>query len=98
MTSQTSLLVNNAPIPTDYFVAEFIEHTVAGMMASLEGTGEIKSLDITIDADNVTINLNDAPVPVNVFVSKIVKNTITGMVSSLKGVSEINQVKITVER
>ena len=96
MTRQVSLSVNNAPISTDYFVAEFIEHTVAGMMAALEGTGEINSLDITIEEDNVTINLNDAPVQINVFVTRIIKNTITGMVSTLKGVSEINRVKITI--
>ncbi|MFC1980781.1 hypothetical protein ACFLVN_00850 [Chloroflexota bacterium] len=97
MARQVSLLVNNAPIPIDYFVAGFIEHTVAGIMASLEGTGEIKTLDLTVEADKVTINLNDAPVSINVFVTRIIRNTITGMVSSLKGVSEINQMKIAVK-
>ena len=96
MTRQVSLSVNDAPIPVDYFVAGFIEHTLGGMLAALEGTGEMKTLDIAIEGDKVTINLNNALVPIKVFVHKIIKNTIVGMVSSLKGVSEINQVKITI--
>ncbi|MFC2066003.1 hypothetical protein ACFLUO_02935 [Chloroflexota bacterium] len=96
MTRQVNLSVNDAPIPVDYFVAGFIDHTVRGMLAALEGTGEIKTLDITIEGDKVAINLNGAEVSINFFVGKIIKNTVVGMLSSLKGVSEINRVKITI--
>ena len=96
MTRQTTLTVNDSPIPVDYFVEGFIDHTVGGMLAALEGTGEIKELALNIDGDKVTVNLNNAPVPVNEFVSKIIRNTIVGMVSSLKGVSEVKKLAINI--
>ena len=98
MIRQVSLSVNDKPIEIDYFVQGFIDHTISGILAALEGTGEIKSLVLTIDGDKVTINLNNALVPINPFVSKIIKSTITGMVSSLKGVTEIKKVGINIKR
>ena len=99
MTKQVSLSVNDAPILLDYFVEGFIDHTVGGMLAALEGTGEIGSLNLAIDeGGQVTINLNNAQVPINPFVSKIIGNTIAGMVSPLKGVSEIKTLKLTITR
>ena len=82
---QVSLSVNDVPIALDYFVEGFIDHTIGGILSALEGIGEIKTLDISIEADKVTINLNNAVVPINPFVNKIIRNTIVGMVSSLKG-------------
>ena len=72
MTKKVSLLVNDAPIPLDYFVENFIDHTTGAMIASLEGTGEIKTLDLTVDGDKVAVNLNGADIPVNPFVTKSV--------------------------
>jgi len=95
---QVSLSVNNTPIELEYFVQGFIDHTIGGMLAALEDTGEIGSLALSIDGDKVTINLNNAPVPINPFVNKIIRNTITGMISSLKGVNEINRVNISIGR
>ena len=96
MTKEVSLLVNDTPIPLDYFVQGFIDHTIGGMMAALEGTGEIKSLDLAIEGEEVTINLNGEMVPINFFVSKIFRSTISGMVSTLKGVNEINKINISI--
>jgi len=98
MTRQISLLVNDQPIGLDYFVQGFIDHTICGILASLEGTGEIDSVEVSIEGDNLTINLNNALLPTNPFVSKIVRNTIVGMVSSLKGVGEIDRVNIIIKR
>ena len=99
MTKQVSLSVNDKPIDLDYFVHGFIDHTVGGMLASLEGTGEIESLDLTIDeAGQVTVNLNNAPVLINFFANKIIKSTVTGMLSPLRGVSEVNKVNISIRR
>ena len=97
-TRQVSLSVNDVPIEIDYFVQEFIDHTVGGILAALEGTGEIKRLELSIEGAKVTINLNNALVPINPFVNKIIRNTIAGMVSSLKGVSEINRLNISIRR
>ncbi len=99
MTSrQVSLLVNDVSIDLDYFAQGFIDHTVGGILAALEGTGEIQSLELSTDGDKVTINLNNAIVPTKPFVNKIIRNTIAGMVSSLKGVNEINRVNISIRR
>ena len=99
MTSrQVSLSVNDAPIGLDYFVQGFIDHTIDGMLAGLEGVGEIKSVDIFIEGDKVTIHLNKAVLPTNPFVGKITRNTIVGMVSSLKGVDGVNKANITITR
>jgi hypothetical protein len=98
MTRQVSLLVNDQPIELDYFVQNFIDHTIGGILAGLEGVGEIRSVAISIEGDKVTINLNNAVLPINPFVSKIIRNTTVGMVSSLKGVGEINRVNITIKR
>jgi hypothetical protein len=98
LTREVSLFVNDAPIDLDYFVQGFIDHSLGGMLAALEGTGEIETLDVTIEGDKVTINLNNALVPTNLFVNKIIKSTIVGMLSPLRGVDEINRVKIDIRR
>jgi len=95
---QLSLSVNDIPIELDYFVQGFIDHTISGILAGLKGTGEIESLDVSIEGDKVIINLNNAVVPINPFVNKIIRSTIVGMVSSLKGVSEINRVNISTRK
>lgn len=94
---EVSLSVNDIPIQIEYFVQRFIGNTIAGMLDTLDGTGEIETLELSVDRDEVTINLNNALVPINPFVSEIIRNTITGMVSSLKGVSEINKVNINIK-
>ena len=98
MTRQISLLVNDRPIELDYFAQNFIDHTIGGILAGLEGVGEIKSVALSIEGDKVTINLNNAVLSINPFVSKITRNTTVGMVSSLKGVGEINKVNISIKR
>jgi len=98
MTRQVNLSVNDIPIELDYFVQGFIDHTMGGILLALEGTGEIKSLDIVIEGDEVRLDLNDAELPLNPFVTKIIRNTVIGMVSSLKGVSEINKISISIRR
>ncbi len=98
MSKQVSLWVNDECIPIDYFVSGFIDHTVGGIVASLTGTGEIRTLELSIHGSQVTISLNNGQIPVNEFVNKIIGSTITGMVSTLKGVSNIKSVKITIKR
>jgi len=98
MTVKLKLTVNDAPIPADYFVESFIDHTVSGMVESLEGTGKIKDLRISIVADKVNILLNGTPIPLNEFVSKFVKGTITGMVSNLKGVKGVKTLELEITK
>ena len=98
MTTQVSLSVNDAPISLDYFVQRFVHRVTAGILAGLSGTGEIGTLNLSIDeGGQVTIDLNNAQVPVNDFASKIIGNTITGMVSTLKGVDEVNKLTINIK-
>ena len=99
MSKQVSLSVNDKPIDLDYFVHAFIDHTVGGMLASLEGTEEVENLDLSIDeAGQVTIILNNTLVPIKLFVNEIIKSTVIGMLSPLKGVSEVNKVNISIRR
>ncbi len=97
-TSQVNLTVNDAAIELDYFVQDFIDHVVGGILASLKGTGEVESVDMDIIEDTVTIILNNTMVPVNPFVSEITRKVITGIVSSLKGVDKTNRINITIRR
>ncbi len=97
MTSRVSLSVNDVPIELDYFVHDYIDHVVGGIIASLRDTGEIESLQLNIDNEGqVTINLNDADVPIKYFPNEIIKATIIGMVSPLKGVDKVNNLEITI--
>ena len=98
MTRRIALSVNDKPIELDYFVQSFIDHTAGGMVEALEGTGKIKTLDISIEATEVRLTLNGVIVPMNAFVSKIVMNTILGMISSLKGVGDISRANISIQR
>ena len=98
MTVNLSLIVNDASIRTDYFVEGFIDHTVSGMIEALEGTGEIKDLNLSIEGDKVTIDLNGSIVPVNAFVNKIFRSTTIAMVSTLKGVSDVNKLNIILHK
>ena len=99
MTVQLSLTVNDIPIKTDYFVEGFIDHTTSGMIESLEGTGKIKDLNLSIDAGKVSITLNGAAVPINEFVTKIFISTFDGMLDPLKGVTKpIKKVNISIRK
>lgn len=98
MTVSLNLVVNDTPITTDYFVQGFIDHTVSGIIESLEGTGKLKDLNLAIDGEKVTVNLNGKAVPTNVFASKIIKSTIFGMIAPLKGVANPKKVGIVLKK
>ncbi len=98
MTVSLKLFVNDVPIKTDYFVENFLDHTLSGMLEALEDTGDIKDLVLTIEGDNVAIKLNGAAVNINAFVNKIIRSTTIGMVSTLKGVSAVQKLKMTISK
>ena len=98
MTVQLSLTVNDTPIPTDYFVQAFIDHTLSGMIEALEGTDKIKDLNLSINGDRVKIKLNGSVVRTNEFVTKIIKSTTIGMVSVLKGVEDVKKLTIVLHK
>ncbi|MBN2361514.1 MAG: hypothetical protein JXR83_18830 [Deltaproteobacteria bacterium] len=98
MTRQVMLSVNETQVDLDYFAQSFVDHVVAGMLESLEGTSPIKNLTLAIDGDAVAIQLNGAPIPTNPFASKIIKSTVLGMVSSLKGASDPKKLQLTLAR
>ena len=87
MTKKVILQVNGVPISLDYFVQSFIDHTVRGMIESLEDTEPIQRLELTIEDGKVKIQLNGKAVSANLFVSKIMTSTISGMVAPLKGIT-----------
>ncbi len=100
MTRQVSLSVNNVPIDLDYFVESYIDHVVGGIVASLNDTGEIKTLELSIDNEGqVAISLNKEDVPLKYFPIEIIKSTIEGMVLPLKGVDSVTTpIELKIER
>lgn len=100
MSRKLNLSVNDVPINLDHFVHKYIEHVVGGIVASLKDTGEIDSLELTIDNEGqVAINLNNTSVPLSYFPMEIIRGTILSMVSTLKGVdTEINRLEITISQ
>jgi sulfur carrier protein ThiS len=99
MTRQISLSVNDVPIQLDYFIQGYVDHVIGGIVASLKDTGEIESLQLSIDNEGqVTINLNGSVVPISYFPNKIIRSTILGMVSTLKGVGEVDRLEMTIDR
>lgn len=98
MTKKITLQVNGNPISLDYFVQSFVDHTVKGMIESLENTRPLNKLDLTVEEEKVDVVLNGETVTTNKFVNKIMKTTVFGMVSPLKGVnSPVTIVKIEME-
>jgi len=98
MAKQISLSVNDVPIKLDYFVQEYIDHVVGGIVASLNDTGEIESLELSINNEGrVTINLNSSDVSLKHFPNEMIKSTILGMVSTLKGVGEVNRLQLSIK-
>ena len=95
MTKEVSLLVNDKPIEIDYFVQSFIDHTVRGMLSSLQGVGDIKGADISVEGKKTVIHVNGEPLPANPFVQQIVRGVVVGIVSTLKGVTDTAKVKVT---
>jgi hypothetical protein len=98
MEGKLKLTVNDIPIKTDPFVASFVEHTIIGMIQSLEGAGKINDLTLAIDGDAVAIELNGKKLPTNVFASRIIKSTVTGMLAPLKGVSNVKKVAVIINK
>lgn len=87
MATELKLTVNDIPINTDYFVKEFTEHTVIGMMGGLKDTGEIKELQFAIRNGEVNIQINGRKIPVNEFATRIIITTTEGMLQPMKGVT-----------
>jgi hypothetical protein len=87
MTKKVELQVNGTPIVLEHFVESFVEHTVSGMLESLEDTGTIKDLKLSMEDDKINIMLNGKHIDTNEFVNKIMKSTLYGMVFPLKGVN-----------
>ena len=102
MTKQVSLLVNDSPIPIDYFVQGFIDHTLSGMVSGLEGTPktikEIRKIDLAVDNHKVKVILNGEDIPINAFVNKLIGNSVTGMISSLKGIDSATKIDIHISK
>ncbi len=98
MEGKLKLTVNDIPIKTDHFVAGFVEHTISGMIESLEGAGKIKELTLAIDGDAVAIELNGKKLPTNVFASRMIKSTVAGMLAPLKGVSDAKKVTVVINK
>jgi hypothetical protein len=99
MSRKTSLTVNNVSIKLDYFVESYVFHVTSGIIASLNNTGPIKTLDLTLDdTGDIKIDLNGTGVPLKPFPVEIIRNTLAGMTANLKGVKgELKTLEIKLE-
>jgi hypothetical protein len=82
----------------DYFVQRFVDHTVGGIVSSLEGVGDVRDIEMKINGNDVSVSVNAGDVPLNDFVAAIVCNTVRGMVSSLKGIESTEKIQIGIQR
>lgn len=100
MARKVSLSVNNVPINLDYFVTEYIDSVAGGIIASLRDTGEIETLELSLDnTGEVKIRLNNSDIPLKSFPIEIIRSTLLGMVVPLKGVdSEVNTLEISIKK
>jgi hypothetical protein len=98
MTRHISLSVNDSPIEIDYFLQGFIDHTVYGMVSSLEGVREINDIEMKINRGDVIILVNGNPLPLNGFAASITGSTVRGMISPLKGVEKPEKIHIVIQR
>ena len=98
MTLKINVLVNGNPVNLNDFAQGIFGSTLGGMLAPLDGIGEIETLNISIEGDTIIIYLNGTQVPTNIFVSNFFKNTVLGMVSSLKGVGEVKNVELSIKK
>lgn len=92
------LSVNAAPIALNDFVQGYIDNVVCAILASLRGSAEIESIELSIEGDDVSIVLNNAAVPLNPFVTRIIRSTMLGVISSLKGVSIIEGMRVNIKK
>jgi len=98
MARQVSLSVNDIPVNLDYFVHKYLGCVVGGILASLRDTGEIRSLELSIDDEGqVAINLNGSDVPLKEFPNDIIRRTVIGMVLPLRGVDEVKRLQLNIE-
>jgi len=100
VTRQVSLSVNDMSIDIDYFVENYLDHVLGGIISSLKDTGEIQNLELAINNEGeVTITLNGADVPLKYFPIEIIKSTVEGIVAPLKGVEgPVKTLKLNIER
>ena len=99
METELKLVVNDLQIQTDYFVKEFTEHTVIGMMGGLRDTGEVKDLNLAIRDGVVSIVVNGRAVPVNEFATRIIITTTEGLLKPMKGVTfPIKKVELDIKK
>ena len=97
MTRKLTLWVNSSPVEIDYFVQNFLDHTVTGMVSSLEGVMEIRELDISVQEGQTSILLNGVSLPINDFVNELFRNTLSGLVSTLKGISDVRELMLGIQ-
>jgi hypothetical protein len=98
MTRKITLLVNNTPVEIDYFVQNFLDHTVVGMVSSLEGVKEIRDLEVSIVGAQTKISLNGSSLPTNEFVNDLFRKTLLGLLSALKDIPEVSQLALGIQR
>ena len=94
---KADLRVNRISVEMNAFVEEFLARTAVGLVGSLQGVEEIRSLEIHQEKGNVKITVNGNDIPLTAFPNDIICSTLTGLVSSLQDVDKIDSLDISVK-
>lgn len=90
---KVALAINGVDVPLKAFLEEFYSKTLAGMVSSLKGAEEIKSLEIFMEGKKVRLTLNGKPISMNPFTNAIFASTLKGMVMYLKNMKRLKDMK-----
>ena len=81
-----------------FTIQNFLDHTVVGMVSSLEGVKEIRDLEVSVEGARTKISLNGSYLPTNEFVDDLFRKTLLGLLSALKDIPEISQLSFGIQR
>jgi hypothetical protein len=90
--------VRGKTIPMNRFVAKYIEQISIGIVKSLDNTGEVNKLNLSVEGNVVNLILNGSIIPTNEFVNNIIAATLFGILSTLKGGEQADQVSIEIHK
>ncbi|MDY6836241.1 MAG: hypothetical protein SVY53_15715 [Chloroflexota bacterium] len=92
------LWVNGTEIQMNQFVEAFICGTIVGGISTLKGVGDIQSLDVYQERDEVSVNVNNQDLALTPFPKELISGTLLGLVSPLKNVERVEKVHVIVNK
>ena len=92
------LLVNGTAIQMNQFVEQFLSGTVVGGISSLKGVGDVKTLEVYQERDEVKVSVNNQDLALTPFPKELISSTLTGLVAPLKNVDKVEKIHVVVNK